>query len=252
MGHNGKISIFISHSTKDIEKVRKIRDLFELINCEPLLFRFNCLDDDNDELEDFIKREIDARNIFLYCRSRNSESSIWVKKELEYIHSTDKKRVYTIDIEDNLESDVLEILKKIGEIILKNTVFIIFSDNNKEFGKKLKDQLETRGYVVHIREVHDSGIIPMKDMRADEYVRIHDQLSGYFETAIFPMVEEVSSKGIIITLLDNLHEGGWNSFMMMKLQKFLDTRPHALLLPVNSYDENEIPKLIDRVVNMTL
>ena len=67
--NNEKLTIFLSHSHKDVEKVRKIRDILEIIGCEPLMFFLKCLDDDNDKLEDFIKREIDARNIFLYCKS---------------------------------------------------------------------------------------------------------------------------------------------------------------------------------------
>ena len=81
--YDNKLTVFLSHSHKDIEKVRKIRDILEILGCEPLMFFLKCLDDNNGELEDFIKREIDARNVFLYCRSRNAEGSEWVQKELE-------------------------------------------------------------------------------------------------------------------------------------------------------------------------
>lgn len=85
-------TIFLSHSSKDIDKVRKIRDILESLEYEPLLFHMKCLDDDNETLEDFIKREIDARNIFVYYKSKNSESSIWVQKELSYIKESSNKR----------------------------------------------------------------------------------------------------------------------------------------------------------------
>ena len=39
-------TIFLSHSSKDIEKVRQIRDILEALDYEPLLFHLKCLDDD--------------------------------------------------------------------------------------------------------------------------------------------------------------------------------------------------------------
>lgn len=60
-----KLTIFLSHSHKDIEKVRKIRDLFELLGCEPLIFYLKCLDNDDDHLQDFIKKKL-KHEIFFY------------------------------------------------------------------------------------------------------------------------------------------------------------------------------------------
>ena len=86
-------TIFLSHSHKDIDKVRTIRNLLESIDYEPLLFYLKCLDDNNDRLEEFIEKEIESRNIFIYCKSSNSEKSVWVQKELEYIRAFDAKIV---------------------------------------------------------------------------------------------------------------------------------------------------------------
>ena len=52
--------IFLSHSHEDIEKVREIRNSLEQDGFEPLCFYLKCLSDDS-EIEDLIKREIDAR-----------------------------------------------------------------------------------------------------------------------------------------------------------------------------------------------
>ena len=35
---NNRITIFLSHSHKDEEKVRKIRDVLEILDCDPLIF----------------------------------------------------------------------------------------------------------------------------------------------------------------------------------------------------------------------
>ena len=124
--YDNKLTVFLSHSHKDIEKVRKIRDILEILGCEPLMFFLKCLDDNNGELEDFIKREIDARNVFLYCRSRNAEESEWVQKELEYIKSRDKSRIYTVDIDNDFCGGTVSLLNDVVNMIKNNNVFVSY------------------------------------------------------------------------------------------------------------------------------
>ena len=45
-----RITVFLSHSSKDIEKVRKLRDILEALEYDPLLLYLKCLDDDNENL----------------------------------------------------------------------------------------------------------------------------------------------------------------------------------------------------------
>lgn len=99
--------IFISHSHDDIEKVREIRNKLERDGFEPLCFYLKCLNDDS-EIEELIKREIDAREWFLYVDSDNSRKSKWVNKERAYIEKTDKKKILTVNIDDaeNLKATV--------------------------------------------------------------------------------------------------------------------------------------------------
>ena len=145
-----KKTVFLSHSSKDIEKVRQIRDILEAIDYEPLLFHLKCLDDDNNNLETFIKKEIEARNIFIYCKSENSDNSPWVQKELEYIKSFDTKRLFTIDITLPFSQTLVNLLKSITEIIKNNRVFISCSHSNpdKTFGNYLEKLLIENNYDV--------------------------------------------------------------------------------------------------------
>lgn len=143
-----KLTIFLSHSHKDVEKVRKIRDILEILNCEPLIFFMKCLDDNNVELEDFIKREIEARNIFLYCKSENSEQSKWVQKELAYIKSIDESRFYEIDIEKDFKYGMIDLIKSIADMIKRNRIFISCSVKDFHVQKKLADYLQERGFNV--------------------------------------------------------------------------------------------------------
>lgn len=145
-----RLTIFLSHSHKDLEKVRKLREILESLDYEPLIFFLKCLDDSNEELEDFIKREIDARNLFMYCKSKNAEDSIWVQKELEYIRKSNIKRLYTINIDLPLNQTLVSLLQEIGNFIKRNTIFISgrqFAVDN-ELCEEIKDYLVGYGYNV--------------------------------------------------------------------------------------------------------
>ena len=71
--------IFISHSSKDIEKIRMIRNEFEKYGQNPLAFHLKCLKTDTNEnkneLLDLIKREIESREWFVFCESESSLNS---------------------------------------------------------------------------------------------------------------------------------------------------------------------------------
>ena len=102
--------VFISHSHQDIEKVRQIRNAMEAEGFEPLCFFLKCLTDD-DEIEGLIKREIDAREWFVYVDSPNSRASAWVAKERDYISSLDSKQIVTIDLDR--ETDMQDVARKL-------------------------------------------------------------------------------------------------------------------------------------------
>ena len=164
-------TIFLSHSSKDIEKVRKIRDILEAMEYEPLLFHMKCLDDNNDQLEDFIQKEIDARNIFVYCKSENAEASVWVQKELAYIKESSGKRLYEINIEKPLSETLVTFLLKLAEIVKNNKVFISCSHKDKILSDIVTHYLEKGGYEVirytsfHVNEYekHENDILSIAE-----------------------------------------------------------------------------------------
>ncbi len=141
-------TVFLSHSSKDIDRVRKIRNILETLEYEPLLFHMKCLDDDNDVLEDFICKEIDARNIFVYCKSINAEQSQWVRKEVEYIKKTNNKRLYEIDIDKPFSATLVSLLITLADIIKQNKIFISCSHADKKYSKAISDLLIQNDYDV--------------------------------------------------------------------------------------------------------
>lgn len=134
--------IFISHSHKDIEKVRKIRNQLEEDGFEPLCFYLKCLDDAN-EIEDLIKREIDAREWFLFVNSPNSQTSKWVTLERQYITKTNKKKILSINLED--EKSINATIQKIRNNL---RVFISYSAKDEMLARKIKKRFEKKDYQV--------------------------------------------------------------------------------------------------------
>jgi len=134
--------IFISHSHNDIERVRHIRNRLEDDGFEPLCFYLKCLDDES-EIEDLIKREIDAREWFIFVDSENSRSSKWVTLEREYINRTNSKKIITVDIND---SDSVEYA--INKISHNLRIFISCAAGDLELGRRIRNKLEEKDYLV--------------------------------------------------------------------------------------------------------
>lgn len=226
-----KLSVFLSHSHKDVEKIRKIRDLLELLDCDPIMFYLKCLDENDTELENFIKREIDARNVFIYCKSQNAESSKWVQIELNYIKSINKNRIYTIDIENGLENNAVDILYRISNLIKKNTLLIFATDNDTPFAEKLKKQCQDRGYKVSIINSNDTLIPSMKQLNFWDYQKIKLSWENYFENNLIPTIIQLGKKGIFIPVCSNSTcDGDWNSMMFGKIIRWFDNHPEYEIL----------------------
>lgn len=124
---NGKSEggyVFVSHAHKDIHEIRKIRNILEENGLEPICFYLRCLND-NDEILDLIKREIDAREWFLLVDSKNARESNWVKTEVEYIKSKDSKKMISVSL-DNQE-DIIPVLSR-----LSNSMRVFLSYSHKD------------------------------------------------------------------------------------------------------------------------
>lgn len=187
--YDQKLTVFLSHSHKDIEKVRKIRDVLEILGCEPLMFFLKCLDDDNKELEDFIKREIDARNVFLYCRSRNAEKSEWVQKELEYIKSRDKSRIYTVDIDNDFCGGTVSLLNDVVNLIKNNNVFVSYPAKAARPAQTIIKYLSEAGM----------NVVSMDNSPA----------YGNWESYTEKVIEKAAKEGMVIVIETEGEKTGW-------------------------------------------
>jgi hypothetical protein len=138
--------IFVSHSHRDLNEVRRVRDALEAKGHQPLLFFLKCLGDGG-EVDDLIRREIGARQFFLLCDSPNAKVSRWVQQEVRLIKDLpDKVRVNVA-----LDSDWQTQLEAIDELSRRATVFLSYSRRSKESLRivpLLASELRARDYRV--------------------------------------------------------------------------------------------------------
>lgn len=141
---NKEIWIFLSHSNHDYEKVRKVRNMLEEQDLRPIMFFLKCLNDD-DEIDDLIKREIDCRTRFILCDSENARQSKWVQNEINYIQEQ-QKPIERIDLS---KSDT-DILAQLTEVRRKSKLFISYAQEDRDLTVQIKQRLSKYDYDVFV------------------------------------------------------------------------------------------------------
>lgn len=154
MTQTSKAWIFVSHTSKDLEKVRNVRDHLESVGAQPILFFLKCLSD-HDEIDDLIKREIEARYFFLLCDSQEARKSKWVKDEISHVRSLSGRRIDVI----NLDADWRSQLSRMTGLVASASAFLSFSKKDQEGVEKIR----------RILALHDFATFdPLSDTSAGE------------------------------------------------------------------------------------
>jgi len=146
---HGGCWIFLTHYSEDIEKVRLVRNEFEKFGHNPLAFHLKCLRDDTEsgkrELDSLIKREIDAREWFVFCENKFLHSD-WVNMEKGYIEGQGKDFIWRINMNDDIDA----ILDNVRKICTDIEVFISYTSCDREKISPLVKELNDRDYSVWI------------------------------------------------------------------------------------------------------
>ncbi len=137
-------SVFISHSHKDLPKVRKIRNSLERNGLDPLCFFMQCLTDD-DEVDGLLKQEIDARDWFAFIESPNSLASAWVKKERNYILTGRDRKIMYYRLQDESPEEIAD------SILDHMTVYVCYSERDREYGSAAAKALSDMDFRVYDR-----------------------------------------------------------------------------------------------------
>lgn len=136
---NNEIWVFLSHSNKDYEKVRILRNLLEDNGFRPIMLYLRSKEDPAkfEELKQLIFDEIDHRNRFIYCKSPNAEQSTWVDEEIKHLEQTN--RGYDkIDIDSSDEA----IKGFVENYRIKASIFISYSRQDSVIAEKIYQRLK--------------------------------------------------------------------------------------------------------------
>ena len=134
--------IFLSHSNKDFEQVREIRNELERRGHKPLMFFLKCLDSDDARLPELLKAEITARSWFILCDSPNAAASKWVQEEVAMIQGMEGKVFRKVDLSKGLQAE----LHKLVELSKRATVFLSYVQRDREVADRVRRALLNHDY----------------------------------------------------------------------------------------------------------
>lgn len=135
--------IFLSHSHNDIEIVRRFRNILEDNGFDALCFFLKCLNDDA-EVFDLIKREIDSRKQFVFIESENSNNSKWVQREREYVRRCEDKIIHTVPLKDIIISPEAAA----ADILYSMRVFISYRKRDHSAARAIINELERQDFQI--------------------------------------------------------------------------------------------------------
>lgn len=239
--------IFISHSHKDMDKVRQLRNKLEDAGYEPLCFYLKALDDNEEELDDLIKREIDAREWFVYAVSDKSRESEWVQKERNWRTRKDSKnkQEWEVDLESDVSID--EISKTLSKGLKIN---IIYSHKDIEFVNKLVYKLRQRDFQVTTDPNMDFGSSILDQLaemiedaaNAGTNIVVLSKNSIDSTLVIHSVRYAVSLDSLLIPVyIDDVKLEGQLDFMLKNIQGIFSQKPIK--------DEKALDSFVDMVVD---
>jgi TIR domain len=170
MKRRQKAWVFVSHSTRDLSEIRKIRNETELQGGEPLLFFLKCVSD-SDELDILLKREIEARRYFLLCDSAAASASKWVQDEVRHVASLPGKRCESLRVNAPWRDQQLAIARLLREA----TIYACYARSDRHIVDPLLARLAPQEFGI-LEPFHpEASGPPLREELRDAIER-----SGYF------------------------------------------------------------------------
>lgn len=135
--------IFVSHASADLIRVREVRNYLEGLGAAPLLFHLRALAQP-EEFWPLIKREIMARNFFLFCESEAATQSIWVQREravVKPLAASGTVKVGTISVQ-GMELD----LEKLRQFVSRTRCYVSYSRIDSAKAELVGQALRNAGF----------------------------------------------------------------------------------------------------------
>lgn len=262
MGNN-EIWVFLSHSNKDYEKVRQVRNMLENQSLRPLMFFLNCLNDE-DEIDSLVKREIDSRTRFILCDSDNARKSRWVQMEVDYIKSQNRI-CETIDLSKSVE----EIQASLHDFINKTKIFISYNREEYAMAKKVYDRLSHYDFSVYIdmywdfnKDCHQKyedalNFLHNSVVQSDGYVLsiMNENILNYQSGSRYELVKAIQDNKSIGKSIPNIIPFVSKDMMIDKIRNDCELHPlvECDIQSIEGFDiERQCDEIMKRVISQLM
>ena len=206
--------IFVSHSTTDIKAVREIRNTLESYGHHPLLFFLKCIHEEP-ELEQLLRREMEAREVFLLCDSPAARESRWVRREQDFIRALKDRVIKTLPL-DVPSDERDQILRSLSH---RASFYLSSSRQNHEFASSLREYLAAHDYAV--ADWTTTPLNPGED----------------FAAGLRPQIQfALESGGIILLLAPHAGQSIWNEIADILECYDAAHSPEKRILPFVTHD----------------
>ena len=184
--------VFLSHSSKDYQDVKIVRNYLEENGFSAIMFYLKSLDDPSrtKHIKPLLEWEIEDRNIFVSCNSQYAKKSKWFRWERRYAKCLSSKIYKEIDM-DKLKYERCTQLSKLDSLIKQATLFFLYSHKDNDKVHEVYNYLEAKGFRT------------FKDTRD---IKIGDNIEEKINDAITSTIEKGA---VLIFLSKNATESKW-------------------------------------------
>jgi len=213
--------VFLSHSSRDYEDVKIVRNYLEENGFSAIMFYLRCFEDEDkiDKAEQLIKWEIESRNIFVFCNSKSAKLSSWVQDEIKHVKKFPEKIYTEIDI-DKLKYQKCTQLSKLDDLMNKATLFFSYSMEDEKVVTKVYDYLLPCGFKIWM---------------ASKFIQVGDSISDKIEEGL----KEASQSGAILLFINKKYLK--SELALGGIQTAIASNTPVIPLLIEHIDINELP-----------
>jgi hypothetical protein len=176
--------------------VKVVRNYLEENGFSALMFYLKCLEEDDkqEKIKELIEWEINARNIFVLCKSEAASNSTWVQWETDLVQNSNIPKIFkTINV-DNLKYKKCTELSKLDDLMNRATLYFLFSS---------KDNKHKQIEIIY-QKLNSIGFRILRDIPSTT------KLGKNIHSKIKDAIEETKSKGAVLVFLSkNVLESNW-------------------------------------------
>jgi len=202
-------TIFVAHSSVDIDAARHLRNTLEELNHDVLLLK---LSQNMTEkfLENLLRKEIQARDWLVVIRSENSQQSKWVEFEERFARERGKP-VFSIDLDRcrslSAEEAAKFLRKEASKISRRIRVFLSYSRNEQPLAQRLARDLRLQGFEVWL---------DLEQLKAGEV----------WATQIQEAIDRTLQRGALVFLLSE--QSARSEYAMSEVKYALGRKGHVI------------------------